>query len=59
LWNGLNKQGMYVSMQEPDEQSKMTKQFLYITIERVNEPIIRRPRTPSMLDLFSDMWIEA
>jgi hypothetical protein len=57
--NWLNKQKMFVSVQEPDENSKMNEPYLYMTIEKKDESIIRRPRMPSMLDLFSNMWTGA
>jgi hypothetical protein len=50
-WNG---KGMFITAQFPDENSKMSRPYLYITLasgERV-------PWLPSQSDLFADDWIE-
>jgi hypothetical protein len=56
VWNGLNKQEMFVAVQHPDENSRMTKSYLYMQVNTSEAPSLRRPRVPSMLDLFSDTW---
>ena len=53
---------MYVTKQVPDENSKMSVSYLYMTIKkRVEgsddyEPDIRVPRTPSQKDLRTTDW---
>ena len=59
VWNGLDKQKMFIFVQRPDENSKMTKPYLYMEIMKYSDlvwEIIRIPRVPSMLDMFSDTW---
>lgn len=51
-WNG---QGQQVSVQMPDEHSKMKHPYLYI--KPVNGDLV--PWTPSQTDLFAEDWYVA
>lgn len=57
-WNAA---GMYLQVQRPDEYSKMTHPYLYLTIpegSQSNTPEGERrlPWQPAQVDLFSDDW---
>lgn len=62
-WGGKN---IYVKMQVPDQHSKMTRPYLYITVmplqslqfgeERFHE-LNRMPYTPNQTDMLSEDWI--
>ncbi|MEN6316706.1 MAG: DUF2829 domain-containing protein [Clostridiaceae bacterium] len=53
-WNG---KGMYLQAQFPDEHSKMTFPYLYMTIPDCTEGLRRLPWQPAQVDLFSDDWM--
>lgn len=62
-WNWLDKQKMFVAIQFPDVNSKMTSPYIYMEVTKkeeydweIREVTNRRPRMPSMLDLFSENW---
>lgn len=52
-WNG---NGMYVKAQIPDENSKMTHPYLYMTIPGCEEGERRLPWQPAQVDLFAKDW---
>ena len=52
-WNG---NGMSLSVQFPDERSKMTHPYMYLTIPECAEGTRVLPWQPSQVDLFSDDW---
>lgn len=51
---GWHKIGMYLTMQKPDKNSKMTNKYIYITIDKD----YRNPWHPSQADMFAEDWIE-
>lgn len=53
-WNG---KGMHLSVQFPDEHSKMTFPYLYMTIPDCAEGIRKLPWQPAQVDLFSEDWV--
>lgn len=48
-----NKSGMYLELQEPDQYSKMTAPYIYITIDGD----YRIPWHPSQADILEDDWM--
>lgn len=56
-WNWLSKQKMRIKLQVPDENSFMTVPYMYMEIEKEDWTVIRTPRSPSRLDIFSDTRI--
>jgi hypothetical protein len=61
-WNG---KGMWIELQVPDENSKMTRPYIYITLPKgstnhfgVQEKEFERiPWLPSQTDIFAEDWI--
>ena len=58
---GWNASGMYLKCQFPDEYSKMTSPYLYLTIPKgtqsnIEEGERRVPWQPAQVDLFSNDW---
>ena len=53
-WNGS---GMCLKAQFPDEHSKMTFPYLYMTIPGCAEGERRLPWQPAQVDLFSEDWV--
>jgi hypothetical protein len=51
-WNG---RGMYVQIQRPDAQSKMSRPYLYM--KTVDDELV--PWVASQTDLLADDWIPA
>ena len=51
--NGWNKSGMFVQLQMPELNSKMTACYLYITVEENH----RIPWHPSQADMIEEDWI--
>ena len=52
-WNG---KGMVLQAQFPDENSKMTFPYLYITIPDCAEGVRKLPWQPAQVDIFSEDW---
>ena len=52
-WNGG---GMCLQAQFPDEHSKMTFPYLYMTIPDCTEGTRRLPWQPAQVDIFSEDW---
>ena len=52
-WNG---KGMTLKAQFPDENSKMTHPYLYMTIPDCQEGTRLLPWQPAQVDLFSEDW---
>ena len=52
-WNG---KGMYLQAQIPDEHSKMTHPYLYMTIPECEEGTRRLPWQPAQVDMFAEDW---
>jgi hypothetical protein len=52
--DGWNGKGMFVMVQTPDEHSKMTKPYFYITVTGDSET--RVPWVPSVTDLMAEDW---
>jgi len=52
-WNG---NGMYLEAQFPDERSKMTHLYLFMTIPECKEGTRRIPWQPAQVDLFGEDW---
>lgn len=52
-WNGA---GMFLRVQYPDEHSKMTHSYLYMTIPDCEEGTRLLPWQPAQVDLFADDW---
>ena len=53
-WNGP---GMHLEAQFPDENSKMTHPYLFMTIPECEEGTRKLPWQPAQVDLFSEDWI--
>jgi hypothetical protein len=53
-WNG---KGMTLQAQFPDEHSKMTHPYLYMTIPECAEGTRRLPWQPAQVDLFAEDWM--
>lgn len=57
-WNG---KGLFLNLQVPDENSYMTRPYIYITVPKGNwgyeEEISRIPRLASQTDLLWEDWI--
>jgi hypothetical protein len=51
--DGWNGKGMRLKVQFPDENSKMTHPYLYMTIPDCQEGTRRIPWQPSQVDLFA------
>jgi len=51
-WTGWNGKNMYIEMQVPDENSKMTLPYIYMFT--ATEELV--PWTPSQTDLFANDW---
>lgn len=56
-WNGQGKDGMsmWVEIQHPDSQSKMTNPYAYMVVAK-GDTLTRTPWTPSQLDLCAKDW---
>lgn len=54
--SGWNGSGMKLQMQTPDENSKMTHPYLYMTIPGCEEGTRLLPWQPSQVDLFASDW---
>ena len=54
-WDG---RGLFVRAQWPDERSKMSSPYLYITDPTALMGPGITPWTPSQADLFEDDWVE-
>jgi len=52
-WNG---KGMTLHAQFPDEHSKMTHPYLYMTIPDCSEGIRKLPWQPAQVDIFAEDW---
>lgn len=52
-WNG---KGMHLEIQNPDERSKMTHPYLFMTIPECKEGTRRLPWQPAQVDLFAEDW---
>ena len=52
-WNG---KGMHLYAQYPDENSKMTHPYLYITIPDCEEGTRLLPWQPAQVDIFAEDW---
>jgi len=52
-WNGA---GMHLEAQFPDERSKMTHPYLFMTIPECKEGTRRLPWQPAQVDLFAEDW---
>lgn len=53
---GWNATGMKLTAQVPDENSKMTHPYLYMTIPFCKEGERQLPWQPSQVDLFAEDW---
>ena len=53
-WNG---NGMYLQAQFPDERSKMTFPYLYLTVPGCEEGTRLLPWQPAQVDLFKEDWV--
>lgn len=56
--SGWNGKGMWLKLQTPDENSKMTLPYLYLNYPRdaVNTPGARVPWLASQTDLLAEDW---
>lgn len=54
--DGWNGKGMVLEAQFPDEHSKMTHPYLFMTIPDCEEGIRRLPWQPAQVDLFAEDW---
>lgn len=62
--HGWGKGGIYLTMQVPDEHSKMTRRYFYITVEpgcskqfEENKPQLHRmPWVPNQTDMLAEDW---
>jgi len=54
-WNG---KGLWLTLQVPDQHSKMTLPYIYLNYPKdaANTPGARVPWTPSQTDLLADDW---
>lgn len=55
---GWNASGMTLRAQRPDQNSKMTHPYLYMTVPDCEEGTRKLPWQPSQVDLFAEDWIE-
>jgi hypothetical protein len=56
-WNG---KGMFIQLQKPDENSKMTAPYLYMkTADREDIPCVTIPWLCSQSDMLADDWTVA
>ena len=53
-WNG---KGMCLTAQFPDEHSKMTHPYLFMTIPECPEGVRKLPWQPAQVDIFSNDWL--
>jgi len=49
---------MTLRAQRPDQNSKMTHPYLYMTVPDCEEGTRKLPWQPSQVDLFAEDWIE-
>ena len=54
--DGWNGKGMCLTAQFPDENSKMTHPYLFMTIPDCDEGIRKLPWQPAQVDIFSNDW---
>ena len=59
--SGWNGNGIFVTIQRPDENSKMSSPYLYIDTtglqsDNENTPRVRTPWTPSQTDIMAEDW---
>ena len=56
--DGWNGKGLWVEMQRPDENSKMTLPYLFLNYpsDSKNTPGCRVPWAPSQTDLLAEDW---
>ena len=54
--NGWNGNGMHLEAQIPDELSKMTHPYLFITIPKCQEGTRLLPWQPAQVDIFATDW---
>ena len=52
-WNGS---GMHMKAQFPDENSKMTHPYLFITVPGCKEGVRLLPWQPAQVDVFAEDW---
>lgn len=57
--HGWNGKGMWLEMQRPDEHSKMTLPYLYLSYpnDSVNTPGARVPWLASQTDMLTEDWV--
>lgn len=57
--HGWNGKGMWLEMQRPDERSKMTLPYLYLSYpnDSVNTPGARVPWLASQTDMLTEDWV--
>ena len=57
--HGWNGKGMWLEMQRPDEHSKMTLPYLYLSYpnDSVNTPGARVPWLASQTDILTEDWV--
>ena len=53
---GWHKPGMYLTLQKPDEHSKMTAPYIYITIREGVDDVERVPWVASQSDIMAEDW---
>jgi hypothetical protein len=53
-WNG---NGMHLEAQVPDEHSKMTHPYLFMTIPECQEGTRLLPWQPAQVDIFAGDWV--
>lgn len=55
--------GLFITLQNPDRNSKMTRPYIFITIPAYGDnmvvPEARSPWLPSQTDMFCKDWVEA
>lgn len=55
--NGWNGGGMHLEVQFVDSNSKMTHNYLFMTIPECEEGTRKLPWQPSQVDIFAEDWI--
>lgn len=53
-WNG---KGMFLELQMPDENSKMTHPYAFMTVPECEEGTRRLPYVATTVDIFAEDWV--
>lgn len=58
--NGWNGKGLWLELERPDENSKMTLPYIFISYpdDAINTPGARVPWLASQTDILADDWVQ-